>query len=403
MKPGYKPIRLIACLFVALIASPAAAGMLAEALEQAWQLHAEAGALDARLAEANARAEMAGGLISGPAAISLGHLNDRLGSGRGKQEWEVELAAPLWLPKQKAAQAEEAAGLLDQIAARRAALRLELASELRTAWWTLAAARQAEALATRRLNTARKLETEVLRRYRLGDLARVDANQARGESLAAQAENLHADAVARHAERVWRGLTGMAAPVRLEPEALAPVSPPTELHPHLVALTSSTRLAHSRLKLAQTQRRDAPEIALRLLRERGDSTEAFGNAFGVKLTIPFASGPRLRRDDAAVRAEVELATAEQLRATRQLGLDVAQARLELAAAEQQWQFAQERRALTADTLQLAEKRFSLGESDLPALLRARAAAYEAEALFDRQETARGQALSQLKQALGEMP
>ncbi len=407
MKTSYKSIRLFACLLVsllvALFASQANAGLLAEALEQAWRLHPEAGALDARVAEANARAEIAGGLTAGPAALSLGHLNDSLGSGRGKEEWEIELAAPLWLPGQKTAQVDEAASLLDETSARRAALRLELAGELRTAWWELAAAKQAEALAASRLSTARNLEIEVQRRYRVGDLARVDSNQARGETLAAQAESLQAEAAARQAERTWRGLTGMAAPLQVEPEALAQSSPTAELHPRLVALAASARLANSRLKLAQTLRRDAPEIALRVLRERGDSSAAFGNAVGVKLTLLFSSGPRLRRDAAAALADVQLATATQLQATRQLALDVEQARLELAAAEQQWQYAQERRALTADTLQLAEKSFSLGESDLPGLLRARAAAYEAEALFHRQESARGLALSQLKQALGEMP
>ncbi len=403
MKPGYKPILLFAGLLVALFASQAHAGLLAEALEQAWQLHREAGALEARMAEANARAEIAGGLTPGPAALLLGHLNDALGSGRGKQEWEVELAAPLWLPRQKAAQADEAAGLIDEIAARRAALRLELAGELRAAWWALATVRQAESLAQRRLSTARNLETEVQRRYRAGDLARVDANQARGETLAAQAERLQADAAARQAERNWHALTGMAAPLRLEAETPVEPNRRSEDHPQLAALASALRVANSRIKLAQTQRREAPEIALRVLRERGDSTESFDNAIGLKLTIPFASGPRLRRDDAAARAEAAEAAAEQRQATRRLALDVEQTRLELAAAEQQWQYAQERRTLTADTLQLAEKSFSLGESDLTALLRARAAAYEAEALFNRQETARGLALSQLKQALGEMP
>jgi outer membrane protein TolC len=65
--------------------------------------------------------------------------------------------------------------------------------------------------------------------------------------------------------------------------------------------------------------------------------------------------------------------------------------------------AQARREVPADTLQLAEKTFSLGESDLTALLRARAASFEAEAASIRQETARGNAISQLKQTLGEMP
>jgi len=443
MNPGYKTLRLFTALVLVQTALPVHAGALADALEQAWPLHPQAGALETRTAEAQARVEIAGGLTPGPAALSLGHLNDHPGSRRGKQEWEVELAAPLWLPGQKAGQAAEAASILDEIAARRAALRLELAGELRTAWWALAAARQSNDLAQRRLSSARVLEADVLRRYRAGDLARIDANQARGETLAAQAESLQTETTLQQAERAWRGLTRLPAPARLEAEALprssnttlefsgsvrpelvkgqgfdrstsSRLSPNGELahrinneaaetHPRLVALSSATRVANARIKLVQSTRRDAPELAVRVLRERGDASTPYDNAIGVKLTIPFSSGPRLRRDDAAARAEAAQAEAEQMQATRRLALDLEQARLDLDTAQRLTAMTQARRDLTADTLRLAEKAFNLGESDLTALLRARAAAFEAEALFSQQETARGRALSQLKQALGELP
>jgi len=217
MKPGYKTLRLIATLALVQSTLPAHAGALAEALEQAWPLHPKAAALDARAAEAQARSDIAASLTPSPAALSLGHLNDNPGSGRGKQEWEIELAAPLWLPGQKAGRAAEAASVMDEIAARRAALRLELTGELRTAWWALAAARQANELAQRRLHSARSLEADVLRRYRAGDLSRIDANQARGETLAAQAESLQAETALQQAERSWRGLTRLPAPMRQGP------------------------------------------------------------------------------------------------------------------------------------------------------------------------------------------
>lgn len=416
MKPGYKPFWICAALTATLAVAgltPAAAGagVLAQALEQAWSLHPQARALDARDAEARARAELAAGLTPAPAALSLAHLNDRLGDARGKMEWEVELSAPLWLPGQKAVQAAEASGIGDEIAARRAALRLQLAGQLRTAWWSLAAARQAYDLAQRRLNSALSLEGDVLRRYRVGDLARIDANHARSETLAAQTDSLAAEAAQRETERVWRNLTDMAAPSRLEAEmlpeslqkSLTDRTEPVLEHPDLIVSDSVLRLAQTRLKLVRTTRRDAPELALRLQRERGDSNEAYGNAIGVKLTIPFASGPRLRRDEAAARADANQAEAEQLRSSRAIMLAIEQARLDLETTQQQADLAQIRRELSTDTLTLAEKSFALGESNLTALLRARAAAFEAEAWLDRMTTARHRAVSQLKQARGEMP
>jgi hypothetical protein len=65
--------------------------------------------------------------------------------------------------------------------------------------------------------------------------------------------------------------------------------------------------------------------------------------------------------------------------------------------------AEERRTLAADNLRLAEKAFALGESDLSALLRIRAAAFDAESFYDRQRVARAAAISRLNQALGALP
>ena len=147
---------------------PNASG-LAFALDQAWRLHPQAAGLDARDNEARAAQDVASGLTPEPGAVSFGSRNDRLNRNLGKQEYEIELAAPLWLPGQKAAREAEAESMVDVAVASRAALRLELAGELRAAWWTLAAARNAQALATRRLDTARALTSDVQRRYKVGE------------------------------------------------------------------------------------------------------------------------------------------------------------------------------------------------------------------------------------------
>ncbi|MBL8965308.1 MAG: TolC family protein, partial [Phycisphaerae bacterium] len=142
---------------------------LATAVEQAWRLNPQAAGLDARETEARAAQDVAAGLTPEPGSISIGNLNDRFNRNQGKQEYEVELAVPLWLPGQKTAREAEAASRLDETVARRAALRLEVGGELREAWWALAAARSAKLLASRRLETARALETDVMRRYKVGE------------------------------------------------------------------------------------------------------------------------------------------------------------------------------------------------------------------------------------------
>lgn len=383
------------------------ADTLAAALEQAWSRHPQARSYDARAAEAVARGEEAERLTPGPASLSLGHVNDALTGNRGRREWEVELAAPLWLPSQKAARQGEAAAALAGVAARRAALRLEIAGEVRQAWWNLAAARNALDLAGRRLTTARALEADVLRRYRAGDLSRIDANLAQGECLAAETETSEAEIAVKAAEQAWRNLTDMAVPASFGEETPASAAATSrELaddHPRLVALSAAARATQARLKLVEASRREAPELALRLVRERGDAAESYGNTLGVQFRLPFSSGPRVRADRAAARAELAEADAELALARQRLELDLEKARLDIAAAERQLATARERRRLSDDNLRLAEKAFALGESDLATLLRIRAAAFEAEAQRDSRQVAQAAARSRFNQILGVLP
>ena len=117
---------------------------LGTAVEQAWRLNPQAAGLDFREAEARAAKDIAASLTPEPGAISIGNLNDRFNLNRGKQEYEAELAVPLWLPGQKAARETEAVSRVDEAITQRVALRLALSGELREAWWALAAARNAK-------------------------------------------------------------------------------------------------------------------------------------------------------------------------------------------------------------------------------------------------------------------
>lgn len=396
------PIRALLALLLLALNPAARAATLAEALEQAWARHPQAAAGSDLEAAARAERDLARRPTPGPATLSLAHLTDQAGSDRGRREWEVELAAPLWLPGQRAARQAEAEAAGAELTARRQALRLALAGELRAAWWQLAAARAERDLARRRLDTARALEMDVTRRWRAGELARVDANLARNERLAAEAEKLQAETALMETEGAWRALTGAPSPEALAPEDPARALPQPD-HPELASLDRAARLAHARLRLASETRRDAPELALRWQRERGDGAEAYGNALGLKLSVPFGSEARFTRDTAAARAEAVRADAELTRARQVREVAAEQARRELAAAEQRLILARERQALLADNLALAEKAFALGESDLVTLLRTRAAAQEAEAQLARQGISRQAALSRLLQALGILP
>lgn len=142
---------------------------------------------------------------------------------------------------------------------------------------------------------------------------------------------------------------------------------------------------------------------MRVLRERSDANDPFGNSVGLKLTVPFSVGARIRLDSSAARADAAQAESELALARHALELDEARARRDIDAAARQLALAEERRALIADNLKLAEKAFALGETDLASLLRVRALALETEAALGRSRLTRDAAVSRLRQALGVLP
>ena len=394
-------------------ATPSTASGLANALEQAWRLHPQAASLDARDTEANAAREVAARLTPEPGSVRIGSLNDRLSRNLGRQEWEVELTTPLWLPGQKAARVAEAASRIDEAVAKRAAMRLELAGELREAWWALAIARNAKTLVLQRQDTARALATNVRRLFDAGEVSRIDANLAQNEVHIAEAELIETDVSLLQAEQVLRTLTGVPAPTDLTAEKavegstmqplVGGVTIVTESHPLLVVAAATSRSARAKVKVAVESRRAAPELALRVVRERSDFAEPYANNVGITLKIPFSSAAQVRRETSSALAEANQADAEFVRAQTRVQLDVVRAKRTLQATERQLAMAAERQALSAENLLLTERAFSLGESDLATLLRIRAAAYDAEAFFSRQRVARAAAQSRLNQSLGVLP
>jgi cobalt-zinc-cadmium efflux system outer membrane protein len=161
--------------------------------------------------------------------------------------------------------------------------------------------------------------------------------------------------------------------------------------------------ARGRLALQQASARDAPELALRWTRQRSDATVPYDQALGVKLTVPLASAARSRQGDAALRAELAQAEAELAQAEARVQQELQRAQGEMEAARRQMALVAERLALSSDSLQLAQRSYDLGESDLSALLRVRAAADDARSGFERQQTAQHLARSRLLQAQGVLP
>lgn len=382
---------------------------LRTAIDLAWKLHPEAAALDARDTQARAARELADNWTPEPGAISVSSRNDRLNSNLGQQEYEVELATPLWLPGQRAARSAEATARIDEARSKRAALRWELAGNIREVWWALATARNLHELATRRLETARALDIDIQRRYQLGDVSRIDSNLARTEVHVAQTELIESEMALSQNEQAFMLLTGATAPVIMSQEQLTNLSNQRSLadspltHPLLARAASAVSSALARAKVAEQAQRAAPELALRMQRERASAEQPYANSLGIRIKIPFSSGAQTRELSAGNQAESIQAEAEMLQLKTKVQLDLEQLFRLQRSQERQLAIAQQSHELSMDNLQLAEKSFKLGETELSSLLRIRTTAFGAEALLERQRLVNAALISRLNQALGVLP
>lgn len=388
------------CLLIGL---PVQAQTVGQALEQAWSRHPLAASGTHGQSAAQARADMAGGLTPGPASLSLSTLDDQLGANRGKQEWELEVETPLWLPGQRNAAQVEAQAAQKEFEAQQLGLRLQLAGEVREAWWAVAEARRNYTLAQARTQAAQALSQDVERRVRVGELARVDFNLVQVEQLSSQSELDDAKSTLQQAEQNFLLLTGEAPPQELQPETLTRTDLTADAHPQVQAAAAGKDLAQAKLALAQKSQRDAPTLAFRMVRDRSDFADTYADAFGVKLTIPFSLGARVRQDLDSNRAQLVQAETEYDQALRRTTLAKETGQRLLQTSQRQLELATRRAALTQDNLSLIEKSFALGESDLPSLLRARAAHFDAQALLQRQQINAHAAVSRIHQSLGVLP
>lgn len=233
------------------------------------------------------------------------------------------------------------------------------------------------------------MSDDLARRLLAGEAPRFDANLAESERLAAEAQLAEQGLLVAEAARRFERLVGTPPPeARLRP----PTAGPDE-HPALAAAREGAALARARLAGTRQSLRDNPELGVRLRHERDTFGAPFGDSVALRISIPLASAPRsAAREAAAVAAVTEAAVALE-RARDQLQLDRAQADDQLAAAGRLHAAAEARRRLATDNVALADKAWRLGERPLEALLRARAAAFDADAALLRAGLARDQALA----------
>lgn len=389
-------------------AATAAPVALREALEAAWQRAVAAREADGQRRRADAERSTAARPWAGPPTLELSHRNDRWQRNDGRRETELGIAVPMWLPGQRAARASTADAAVAQAQAAEQVARLRLAGELRESAWQLAALQGELAQAEAQAQALRQLADDTDRRVRAGDLARADSLAAQAELLAATAASAEARQRLQSAQAQWTLLTGLAAAPDLQPDVTPDRPGATDAeagaaHAEGLLASQTTALARQRVALMRQSRRDAPELTLGLRQDMPGRGEAPQGSLVVGLRLPFGTDDRNQPLEAAALAELDIAQAQEQRLRERLVSDIATARAALRATQAQRDAEATRAGLLRERAALIDKSFRAGETPLPDLLRALAAAAQADSAVARQTAALGLARARLQQALGLLP
>ncbi|MDB5375493.1 MAG: Outer rane efflux protein [Belnapia sp.] len=370
---------------------------LAQHLEQAMALDAAARGLAAQRNAVAARSATVRSPIAGSPAVSGAWRTDTRGP-REAMQFDAEVGAPLWLPGQRSALSGTVTTGVAEVDGQFTQRRLELAGQLREAWWTASLAAREQRLARERLATARDIARDVNRRATLGDIPLSDGLLAENETLAAELAVSQAEADLAAARASYRVLTGGAEP-DLTPE---PPAPRNARHPVLEAAQASLAAAEAQARLVAATQRDNPELGIFGQSQTGNVTEQ-GVSFGLRLRVPLATEARNAPRRAAAESDITRATAVLAQQRRLVDAGVFAAEAALRAAEDAARLARQRLSVADQQLDVARRAFRQGETGIFDLYRVRQLQLEAAGAEARTAVQSGRARSRLNQALGAIP
>lgn len=396
--PYYRGSLGLAALWLGLSA-PLSAATFNDTLAQAWA--AQVPAQSARAAQFDAQQAAARAWLPEPPTLTLSGSSDRIDRNSGLREWEAEVGVPLWLWGQRdragaVAHGEREAGIQGF-----AHQRWQLAGELREAWWEVRLAQAELDAAELKVTEAGRLEADVGRRLKAGDLAPLDLNLARSSAAQAGSERLRAQAALARAQGQFNALS-RGAPLPDQDEQPATEAAPQQ-HPQLTNLLAKASAAQARLGQASGDTRDNPELALTLTRERGSFGEPYQNLAKIAIKIPFGSSARNQPRITTASAELTDAQIALDGAQRQLAADVAASRAELDQTRDAAMLQQQRLQLAGQSFAWVEQAFRAGQIDLPTLIRAETELADARLQAARARIEAARAVSRYNQTVGILP
>jgi outer membrane protein, heavy metal efflux system len=375
---------------------------LHEVLQQVVAIHPQQSLLVAHQQMVQARRTMANSWLPQAPSVGFSHQNDALMSNRDEREWQAQMQIPIWLPGQRQARSQVASLADDSLSQDRAGLQQLAADLLRNAVWDIALRRNDVGLVENRRDTMRSIAEDVQKRFKAGEVARLDVMQAAQETLQAERQRVTAHAELMHAQFRYQQLTGLSEmPARLE----EPLSTREDYadSPYWQAAQARLKLAEGQRDLTAIEQRQNPQLTLSTRTIQGGFDYAYNSSMGVAINIPLQS--EVQRAPLLANAEQNIGDArtqlETLR--RQLENNLHEAEHNLHVSRQELTLIQQQQGIASENAALARKAYRLGELDLNQLLRLQLLAFEADRSLSSQQLQVQWNIAKYNQAVGVLP
>lgn len=295
-------------------------------------------------------------------------------------EWSAAVERTLRLPDKARLDAQLGDAQVRVATARLQQARLDTASQLLQLWLDWVGAEHAHTLWQEQRALARANLDAAGKRLRAGDASRMEENTVRADML--EVERQRADAASTAAMARARLRTRFAQlplelPPLADPVALADGEALRQaiVHGNADLAVLREQLAEAELagRRAEAERTPDPTVGLAMSSEGRGAAE---RTLGLTVSIPLGGSYRAARAQEALQlAEAaRLALESQQREVESL---VAQGLADASGSLDRWELARQSRQLSRDNAQLAQRAYSLGESDLQSLLLARRQSGEA--------------------------
>lgn len=375
---------------------------LHEVLLQVVAIHPQQSLLAAHQQMVQARRTMANSWLPQAPSVGFSHQNDALLSNRDEREWQAQMQIPIWLPGQRQARSQVAGLADDSLSQDRASLQQLAADLLRNAVWEIAMRRNDVSLMENRRHSLRSIGEDVQKRFKAGEVARLEMMQAEQETLLAERQLVTAHAELMHAQFRYQQLTGLNdIPAKLEEPLSSRES--YEASAYWQAAQARLKLAEGQRDLTAIEQRQNPQLTLSTRTIQGGFDYAYNSSMGVAINIPLQS--EVQRAPLLANAEQNIGDArtqlETLR--RQLENNLHEAEHNLHVSRQELTLIQQQQAIASENATLARKAYRLGELDLNQLLRLQLLAFEAERSLSSQQLQVQWNIARYNQAVGVLP